>query len=156
MSALPSRSSISHSFLPQAFQGQHFRNFEIALSGVSAKVKPLSRRFHPSRKRVKTSGDVIRSNSNSASKRSTLDLGRTGFAGRRHYERCHRLQRQVLARTRRPLLGVFRRSCDSSDIGLLIEERVVITKVRTVHLSVKIHLPKTRPPSPAIHANRLD
>jgi len=75
-----------------------------------------------------------------------LDLGRTGFAGRRHYERCHRLQRQVLARTRRPLLGVFRRSCDSSDIGLLIEERVVITKVRTIHLSVKIHLPKTKLP----------
>jgi len=88
--------------------------------------------------------------------RRKWDLGRTGFAGRRHYERCHRLERQVLARTRRPVLSVFRRSCGSSDIALLNEERVVITKVRTVHLSVKIHLPPNKAPSPAIHANRLD
>jgi len=49
-------------------------NLEIALSGVSAKVKPLNRRFQPSRKCVKTSGDVIGSNPNSASERSILDL----------------------------------------------------------------------------------
>jgi hypothetical protein len=67
-----------------------------------------------------------------------LDLGRTGFAGCRHYERCHCLQRQVLGRTRRPLLGVFRRSCGSSDIGLSMEKQVVITKYGSFHLSVKI------------------
>jgi hypothetical protein len=35
-------------------------------------------------------------------------------------------------------LGVFRQSCGSFDIGLLIEKQVVITKIRFVHLSVKI------------------
>src|SRR5690242_4834519 len=88
--------------------------------------------------------------------RRKLDLGRTGFAGRRPRECCHRLQEQVLARTRRPLLSVLRQSCGPSEIGLLIEEQVVITKVPLVHLSVKIHLPQTKPPSPEIHANRLD
>jgi hypothetical protein len=34
-------------------------------------------------------------------------------------------------------LGVFRQSCGPFDIGLLIEEQVVITKIRLVHLSVK-------------------
>ena len=76
--------------------------------------------------------------------RRKWDLGRIGFAGPRHHKCCHRLQEQVLARTRRPLLSVFRQSCGSSDIGLLIEQQVVITKVRLVHLSVKIHLPPNK------------
>jgi hypothetical protein len=46
----------------------------IALSGVSAKVKPLNRP-ESGRKCVETSGDVIREHFHSASNSCTLDLG---------------------------------------------------------------------------------
>ena len=52
----------------------------IALSGVSAKVKPLNRP-ESGRKCVETSSDVIREHFYSASNSCTLDFGPMPFAG---------------------------------------------------------------------------
>jgi hypothetical protein len=52
----------------------------IALSGVSAKVKPLNRP-ESGRKCVETSGDVIKEHFYSASNSCTLDLSPMPFAG---------------------------------------------------------------------------
>jgi hypothetical protein len=43
-------------------------------------------------------------------------------------------------------LGVFRQSCGSSDVRLLIEEQVAMTEIRLVHLSMEIPRPRTKTP----------
>jgi hypothetical protein len=78
--------------------------------------------------------------------RRKLDLGRTGFAGGRHYDRCHRLQQQVFAGTRRPLARRV------PPILRLLGHRAArrgaggITKVRLLHLSMEIPRPRTKTP----------
>jgi len=97
--------------------------------------------------------------------RRKLDLGRTGFARHPNNELCHHLQRQVLWGTRRllarrgppillPCSNIIRNCKDL--LGLFIEERAIITKVRLLHLSVQTLRPQTRTASIAARPNGAD